>query len=255
MSEYIHEVVENRTLVITIDRPERKNAISRDMYVALAEALERADKDDTVRVVLLTGSDDCFTSGNDLADFANAALLQAEDNPIIRFLKALYAFEKPFVVAVNGIAVGIGTTMLLHSDLVYANQDASFMLPFVNLGLCPEYASSYLLPRIAGRAKASEWLLLGEAFTAEDAYESALINAVVDNPLSFAKTQCAKLEKQPPEALRNAKRLLKAPLNTQIENIMEKEIQAFSAGLAGKEFREAVTAFFEKREADFSAFK
>lgn len=239
---------------ISLHRPERKNALNRAMYAALSEAVEDAVQDDSVRVLLLAGSEGCFTSGNDLADFANASGLAGADNPVERFMTALANCPKPVVVAVEGVAVGIGTTVLLHADLVYAAADASFRTPFVNLGLCAEYGSSWLLPRLVGHVKAAEWLLLGEAFDAAEAQTAGLINAVVDNPLTVARQQALKLCAQPPEAVRATKMLMKQGSAPSVKAAMERELEQFGRALQGREVKEAVTAFFEKRKPDFSGF-
>lgn len=239
---------------ITLNRPECKNAINQAMYRELTATLKDAADNSSIRAVLLSGADGCFTSGNDLADFANATDLDNPENPIIAFMTALAEFPKPVVVAVEGVAIGIGTTLLLHSDLVYASGDAVFKLPFVNLGLCPEYASSLILPRLAGYVKASEWLLLGEEFSAAEARDAGLVNAVIDDPLAVAREQCQKLAAQPPAALRTAKQLLKRPQRESVDSAIRAEIGEFAKALQGPEFKEAVTAFFEKRPADFSSF-
>ncbi len=255
MSNAINIVEDGGILELRINRPERKNALNLAMYQTMAEALSEAPARG-VRAVVLCGEGECFTSGNDLADFANASLLIADDNPIKQFIYAMIDCPIPIVVAVHGVAVGIGTTLLLHSDLVYAAPDARFRLPFANLGLCPEFASSYLLPRIAGRVKAAEWLLLGEFFSAEDARSAGLINAIDDDPYALARAQAVKLAQQAPGALREAKALMRDhPPREVLDAVLQKEFEAFSQRLSGPEFAEAVAAFFEKRPADFSSFK
>jgi len=242
--------------IIVIDRPEKKNALNLAMYRAMTAAISQASEDRDIRVVLLQGHDDCFTSGNDLVDFANLVAepdkLNSPDNPILQFMKALERCPKPVLAAVNGSSVGIGTTMLLHCDLVYCGPSASFSLPFANLGLCPEYACSYLLPRLVGHVKAAEWLYLGESFDGAAALEAGLVNAVVENVEAHAEKVCNKLLLQPPAALRQTKALLKAATRGQVAESMDNEIRDFVSALAGPEFSEAVSAFFEKRTADFS---
>lgn len=252
-SEIVSEQNEG-ILTLKLNRPERKNALNLAMYAALTEQLETAKFTPEIKVVLLQGTDECFTSGNDLSDFANGANLAQEGNPIEKFLLTLADFPKPVVVAVTGVAVGIGTTLLMHSDLVYASPQASFRVPFVNLGLCPEFASSLMLSRLAGHAKAAEWLMLGEFFSAQDALEGKLINAVVDDPIAHAKLQCEKLVKQPPAALRSTKALMKSFGDDEVKKAISDEIKVFSESLQGPEFAEAVSAFFEKRAADFTKF-
>src|SRR6476659_4440328 len=177
MAEHIVVSIEDRILTLRFDRPEKKNALTRGMYVGMIEALKQADTDPNVRVVLITGTEVCFTAGNDLVDFANAK--PGETSPAILFLQTLIAAQKPVVAAVGGVAVGIGTTMLLHCDLVYAASDARFQLPFVNLGLCPEAGSSVMLPELMGHRRAAELLLFGEPFSAEVARELGIVNAVI----------------------------------------------------------------------------
>lgn len=253
MQEPIQISIQDAVMCLRICRPERKNALNMAMYSRLADAIEQASSDASVRVVCLLGSDGCFTAGNDLADFSALEAFDA-NMPTLRFMRALASCPKPVVVAVEGVAVGIGTTLLLHCDLVYAAANARFSMPFVNLGLCPEYASSYLLPRLAGYARAAEWLLLGEAFDAEEALRGGLINSIVDKPEQKALEQCLKLALQPPEAVRQAKKLLKAGIASPVDEAMEAELQQFAKGLAGPEFKEAVSAFFAKRSPDYSQF-
>ncbi len=256
MTEYVKSDRNGSTLELALDRPDRKNAINIDMYEALTEALLNASSDSTIRSVLLTGSQGCFTSGNDLADFANKAEdISAEDNVIFAFMRELATFPKPVVVAIDGMAVGIGATLLLHCDLAYCSAESNFRLPFVNLGLCPEYASSYLLPRLVGHVKAAEWLLLCEEFSASQARAAGLINAVVKDPLAVAREQCAKLGIQPPEAVRVTKALFKKANSQRVDQAMSDELHQFTRALRGAEFKEAVTAFFEKRQPDFTRFE
>ncbi|WP_086930139.1 enoyl-CoA hydratase-related protein [Agarilytica rhodophyticola] len=253
MSDEILVEKEGKILQLTMNRPNQKNAINLAMYESLTEHMKQAANDGT-RVIVLSGAGGCFTSGNDLGDFANNANVVSNDNPIARFLYTVLELPIPLVVAVEGVAVGIGTTVLLHSDLVYAHSNAQFSLPFVNLGLCPEFASSYVLPALAGRVKAAEWLLLGEFFSAADAKDANLINDITDNPLETALSQARKLAAQPPAAMRNAKALIAAPHKDNIAKVMENEFDIFNRSLKGAEFSEAAKAFFEKRRPDFSKF-
>ncbi|MFL0811507.1 MAG: enoyl-CoA hydratase/isomerase family protein [Agarilytica sp.] len=241
-------------LEIAINRPDKKNALNLEMYSSITTQIVQAQKSG-VRVIVLYGDGENFTSGNDLADFAGGADLSSIDNPIVQFIFALLDCSIPIVVAVQGVAVGIGTTLLMHSDLIYADPKSQFRLPFVNLGLCPEFASSYTLPRLAGHAKAAEWLMLGEFFSAAEAREVGLINAMVNDPLAVAREQANALALKPPGAMRKAKALMKSSQRATLKKIIEDELQAFSDGLKGPEFAEAVGAFFEKREPDFSSFK
>lgn len=240
---------------IGLNRPDKLNAINRQMYSDMAAALQQAEQDDTIRVVLFHGSADCFTSGNDLLDFAQDPPT-GEDSPVFAFLDAISQATKPLVAAVNGPAIGIGTTMLLHCDLVYAGDNARFQTPFVNLGLCPEAASSLLLPRLAGYHRAAEMLLLGQPIDATRAYEMGLVNKVSSGKKVFqdALAQAQLLAKQPPEAVRLAKRLLKKNSDSRVAQVMRDEAENFVARLSTPEAAEALGAFFEGRPADFSRF-
>jgi enoyl-CoA hydratase/carnithine racemase len=224
------------------------------MYEALTEALMRAGETD-VRVVLLAGTEGVFTGGNDLSDFV-VNPPQDESSPVFRFLEAVSTFEKPIVAAVAGPAVGIGTTVLLHCDLVYAAPTARFSLPFVNLGLSPEAASSYLLPLTVGLPKASEWLLLGEPFGAEEAQRTGLVNAIVPEHelMAHATGRAEALATRPPASVRLTKRLLRQHHAEAVRAVMREEAQYFLERLQTEEAAEAFTAFFEKRPPDFSRF-
>ena len=253
MSEHIVIRHEQRILKLQFNRPERKNAITLAMYSQLAEALNAAAQDAQVRVALITGTEGCFTSGNDLQDFLAGGELNAE-NPVVHFLQALMNFPKPVVAAVSGAAVGIGTTLLLQCDLAYADETAKFQMPFVNLGLVPEFASSFLVPRLVGQVRAAELLLLGDSFGAHQAVEMGFINSIEASPLVKARAQAERLAAQPPGAVRATKALLRQPLLSVSQSVMLNEFKGFGAGLAGPEFKEAATAFFEKRKPDFSEF-
>src|SRR6266704_3336510 len=176
MADQVSVEVTDRILSVRMDRPEKKNALTRAMYIAMTEALRQAEANSAVRVIFITGTGDSFTAGNDLVDFANAA--PGETSPAIAFLQTLAGAQKPVVAAVNGTAIGIGTTMLLHCDLVYAASSARFQLPFVNLGLCPEAASSFILPRMMGHHRAAELLFLGGPFDAGMARDFGIVNEV-----------------------------------------------------------------------------
>lgn len=244
--------IDTGVMTIQLNRPAKKNALNLDMYRAMTSALRSAVEDSGVRVILFAGSEGCFTSGNDLADFAGASDLLAADNPIVTFMAAMSKCPKPVVVAVDGLAVGIGTTLLMHSDLVYASPASTFKLPFVSLGLCPEFGASFLLPRIVGYAKATQWLLFGEFFSSSEALDAGLINEVVEKPLAYAKAQSMTLAQQAPAAVRSAKALMRAPLQPELDQVITTEIELFTKALQGEEFKEAVTAFFEKRQPNFS---
>lgn len=240
---------------ITLDRPEKKNAITAEMYVQLAEALAAADADPQVRAILLSGSRDCFTAGNDLADFLQRPPSGA-GSPTWRFLETLPSVAKPIVAAVAGPAVGVGTTMLLHCDLVYAAPTARFQLPFVALGIVPELGSTVLLPLLAGYQRAAELLLLGQPFDAQKAFDIGLVSEIVspEKLLETAEKAAARLAELPPESLRLTKRLMKAPNAELVRRTIEEEGRIFRERLASPEAKEALRAFLEKRKPDFSRF-
>lgn len=240
-------------LQIGIQRPEKRNALTLDMYDALTAALDSAEEDHLVRVILLHGTPGCFTSGNDLADFA-AHPPRSENSPVFRFLHSLSRSSKPLLAMVSGPAVGIGTSLLLHCDLVYADQTARFQLPFVNLGLCPEAASSYLLPRRIGPHRAAEMLLLGDMIDAERALHFGLVNQLFPAAELAQRvlTKAAQLAAQPPLSLRLTKSLLKEPSADRVAEVMRKEGDLFLRQLAGAEAQEAINAFLEKRKPDVS---
>lgn len=252
----IQAQVADRVLEITINRPQRKNALTMAMYTAMAELLNSAAGDAQVRVVIFSGAEGAFTSGNDLTDFLGGSAT-GEESPVFQFMKALYDFPKPVIAAVNGPAVGIGTTMLLHCDMAFAGDDAVFQMPFVNLGLCPEYASSFFLPRIMGHAKASELLLLGKKFSATEAVELGICNAALPaaDAIVRAREVAAELATRAPEAVRLTKQLLRQGTRERGMACIKEEAGHFLQRLSSEEFREAATAFMEKRPADFSHFE
>lgn len=241
--------------LICFNRPGKKNALNLAMYTALVDGLKRADRDDTLRVVLLTGVDGCFTSGNDLADFVQAPPGGA-DSPVMQFLAAVSQFRKPIVAAVNGTAVGVGVTMLLHCDLVYAGSSAMFQMPFVNLGLCPEAGSTLLMPMLMGHQRAAELLLLGEPFTAEKACSVGIVNAVVADSevLDTARKKALQLAAQPAAAVRLTKSLLKREYAAPLQATITAEGKEFMERLKSPESGEALLAFMERRKPDFSRF-
>ncbi|HEV8212141.1 MAG TPA: enoyl-CoA hydratase [Vicinamibacterales bacterium] len=249
--------VSERILRIGIDRPEKKNALTVAMYAELAAALDRAAGDPAVRVVLIHGHPQAFTSGNDLADFRSPPPTPAaEERPVLRFLRAISSAPKPIVAAVTGPAVGVGTTMLLHCDLVYAGEGARFQLPFVNLGLVPEAASSLLLPATLGYQRAAELLLLGEPFSASKARDHGIVTAVVadDQVLAAATAAAHKLAAQPPSAIRLTKKLMKQATAEAVAVRIGEESEHFGSRLVSPEAAEAFKAFAEKRPPDFSRF-
>ncbi|MGY4313606.1 enoyl-CoA hydratase [Bradyrhizobium sp. JR3.5] len=235
-----------------MNRPDKRNALTRAMYSCLAEALERAETDASVRVVVLTGSADCFTAGNDLSD----GMIEGPDGPHGRFMRALTECSKPIIAAPCGIAVGIGVTMLLHCDLVYCGSHTNFRIPFVPLAVCPECASSYLLPRLVGHHRASEILFTGEAFDATTALKLGIVNGVFPNDQveEIAKAKAALIAAQPPASVRTTKMLMKRSIAEDVREVIKVEIEHLVRLQHGAEAKEAVDAFKEKRRADFSRF-
>ena len=228
-------------LTLTLNRPDKRNALNTQMYQALTTALQQASQDESVHVVLLQGQAECFTAGNDLADFMGKESLDPDD-PILLFLHAFADFPKPVIAAVAGPAVGIGTTLLLHCDLIYLGDNARLQLPFVELGLVPEFASSLLLPRAVGHLKASELLLLAEAMDAAEALRLGLANRVVatDELLGFAREQGLRLAAKPPRALQKSKALLKQELRQAVHFVIDMEARAFSLALQGEEAQDRI---------------
>ena len=242
-------------LVIGLNRPAKKNALTSAMYQSIADALRSGGEDAAVRCFLLHGTDDAFTAGNDLDDFLRNPP-QGDASPVSQFLRGISACAKPIVAAVSGPAVGVGTTMLLHCDLVYASQTARFSTPFTQLALCPEAASSLLMPMVAGYQRAAEKLLLGEPFDAAEAHACGIVNRVLPTAelAAFAMAQARKLASLPASSLRVTKRLMKQGRAEAIAQQMAAEGAEFGAMLRSPEAREAFTAFFEKRKPDFSRF-
>lgn len=256
---HVRTELRNGVLHVVLQRPEKRNALTVAMYRALNAAMERAAAEPAVRAVLLAGEGGSFTAGNDLQDFlANPP--QGEEAPVFRFLQHIALLDKPLIAAVQGFAVGIGTTLLLHCDLVYAADDAQFVLPFVQLGLCAEGGSSLLLPQLAGYQRAAEKLLLGEPFGSAEAAEMGLVNRVLspDAVLEHATRQAEKFGQLPGPSVRATKRLLKG-LGDQgpqpLLRRMESEATIFQALLAAPAAREAMAAFLGKRKPDFSAIE
>jgi enoyl-CoA hydratase/carnithine racemase len=242
-------------LSLRLNRPERRNAMTGVMYSALADAIVEAGDDPSIRAICLSGAGKGFCAGNDLGDFLNNPDMTA-GSPVLRFLRAVSQSQVPLVAAVHGAAIGVGTTVLLHCDLVYAAESARFALPFVNLGLVPEAASSLLLPRLMGHVRAAELILLGEPFGAQKALEVGLINAVVDEEtlLEHSLSVAQKLAAKAPNALRRSRDLLKRATAAEVQTAMTVEVEHFLAALSGPEAKEALSAFFEKRAPDFSDF-
>lgn len=255
MSEHVRVERDGAVLAITLARPERRNAITVAMYAALAEAIEQAAADSSVRVIAIRGEGQDFAAGNDLADFMQAAPRDMGEIPVWRFLRAIAACETPIVAAVHGNCVGIGTTILLHCDLVIAEDGARFSLPFVDLALVPEAASSLLLPRLAGRRRAARYLLLAEPFGVDEALGIGLASHRAGPghlAEELAKVIAALLAK-PAEALRVTQRLLRQGAKAEILERMKLEGELFAERLASREVKEAISAFFDKRKPDFGA--
>jgi len=248
MSEIVQRLSKG-VLELAINRPEKRNALTEAMYTELHDILGQAKHDPEAHVVLITGQKFFFTAGNDLHDFMENPM-EDDDAPVLRFLRMMADFPKPIVAAVNGPAVGIGTTLLLHCDLVYSGESSVFQLPFVNLGLVPENASSYLLPLKVGHVKAAEWLMLGKSFGPEEALKAGLINAVFgdENYLHAAHQQAQQLAAQPSEALQATKKLMKQHYMGAILQSIDAEAQIFQQRLRSDEFRQAVAAFFKAKE-------
>lgn len=256
MSEHILVERDDGLLTLRLNRPDKLNALTRAMYSQMAEVLDAANADRSVRAVLITGGAECFTSGNDVADFLQAPPT-GMDSPVFQFMRALFDFEKPVVAAVAGPAVGIGTTLLLHCDLVYVSRDAKLRTPFVNLGLCPEFGSSLLLPRLLGQARAAEVLLLGEPFTGEQAAEWGIAGAALeDGPSTLAKAREMALRflDLAPSAVADSKRLMRAPGREELRRVIEEEGALFGQRLRSPEAIEALSAFMQRRKPDFSKF-
>jgi len=253
--DHILTELQDGILTVRFNRPDKKNALSLAMYESLTAALERADRDDAVRVVLLAGTGGDFTSGNDLADFLQSPPTGPE-SPVLRFLDGVSRARKPLVAAVEGMAVGVGVTMLLHCDLVYAGESAVFQAPFVNLGLCPEAGSTLLMPRMMGHQRASELLLLGEPFSAERAREVGIVNVVFPDGavMASARAKALQLAAQPPAAVRLAKELLKRDTAPSVGETILHEGACFLERLKSPEAAEALQAFMQRRKPDFSRF-
>jgi enoyl-CoA hydratase/carnithine racemase len=256
MTQDILTHADGGVLTITFNRLQRKNSITAAMYAAMADALEQARTDAAVRVVVIQGHETVFSAGNDIGDFLDQPPVPGETTPVFRFLNAIAVFPKPLLAAVCGPAVGVGTTLLFHCDLVYAGDNAAFSMPFVNLGLCPEAGSSLLVPRMFGYHRAAEALLLGEPFMAEAALEAGLVNRVVPptEANAFAQAQARKLAAKPSTSLAETKRLMKQPVQEQVLRQLAEEGQVFSRMLREPAAREAFGAFMDKRKPDLSKF-
>jgi len=249
--------IDDGVCTISFNRPAKKNALTVAMYAATVAALQAAAADKAVRAVVITGEGETFTAGNDVKDFLDTPPA-GEDSPVFQFLLTLGAYEKPLIVAVNGAAVGIGVTMLLHADIVYVADTATLKMPFTTLGVVAEGASSFLLPRMAGHAKAAELLLFGEAFDAQTAHDVGLCARVVPaaelKAFTLARAKVLANER-PASAVRTTKRLMRAATVERTREAFFTEAAEFMAHIASDEAREAFTAFLEKRKPNFTQFQ
>ncbi len=241
--------IEGSIFILRINRPDKKNALTPGMYQALGDGLRGADADDSINVIMIRGTDDCFTSGNDVAGFVTSTEKPGE-RPSLVFMKAISQIRKPVVAAISGMAIGIGTTMLLHCDLVYASKQCFLQLPFSRLGVCPELGSSLLLPYFMGHQRASELLMLGDRFSAETAREYGLINAVLpqDEYLAFATAKAIELSNLPNGALQVTKRLMKRNFENVLPGTIDLEMQEFGELVKTPEAQAIVQAFFDRKK-------
>ena len=253
MSDVLQHV-ESGVMTLTLNRVDKKNSFTAAMYATLADALTQAATDNAVRVVLFQGHETVFSAGNDIGDFLNKPP-NGPDAPVFRFLHAVATCPKPLMAAVCGPAVGIGTTLLLHCDLVYAGDNAMFSMPFVNLGLCPEAASTLLVPKLMGYQRAAEVLLMGDPFMAEAALEVGLVNRVVPptEASALAQQQARRLAAKPLSSVMETKRLLKASLTPAVLERMREEGAVFGRMLQEPAAKEAFSAFLDKRKPDFTS--
>ncbi|PLC50487.1 enoyl-CoA hydratase [Pollutimonas subterranea] len=241
--------LEGSCMTLTINRPERRNALTGSMYQALDQGLQAAQADPACHAVILTGAGDCFTAGNDLSEFQ--ATRSLTDSPALAFLRTLANVDVPVIAAVEGHAVGVGVTLLQHCDFVYAGETAQFSMPFVSLGLCPEGGSSTLLAQLVGARRASDWLLLGRQFDAAEAYESGFITAVSPpgHALNEAQAAADVLGRQPAEALRISKRMLREPGRAELMRTFDKERDLFTERLKSEEAQAAFRLFFDRKSS------
>lgn len=254
MTDLVTTDIQDGVIIIRLNREDKKNALTGEMYTGLSDGLDQLENDPQLRVALITGTQDCFTAGNDLVDFMENSSGIGGESPVGRFLRTIPNVKKPIVAAVNGPAVGVGTTMLLHCDLVYAAPTSKFAMPFVNLGLCPEAGSSLLLPQLVGYRRAAELLMLGDGFTAEQGKEMGIVSEVIDADKyqEHALAKAKQLAQQPPQSVRVTKQLMRQSNQAFLDTVMKAEEDNFSSMLQGAEAKEAFSAFFEKRKPDFS---
>lgn len=239
-------ILENQILSISFNRPEKMNALTRAMYGQLAEELKSADQEFGIRAVILTSEGSHFTAGNDITDFLEHPPT-SEDSTVAAFLSAIHNFTKPLLAAVKGNAIGVGTTLLLHCDLVVAAEEAKFALPFTSLGLVPEAGSSFLLPRLVGYQRAAELFLIGDNFDAEYAHQIGLVNYVANDPYEKARELALKIAAQPPQAVINTKALMKAQVHDSVAAVMKAEFEIFAMALQSDEARSAFINFMNRK--------
>ena len=251
----IKTAIVNGVASIEIARPEKKNALTAEMYQQMADAINAAASAGEVRAILIAGQPGIFTSGNDIEDFMSRPR-QGEDAPVFKFMQALVGCDKPVIAAVTGAAIGIGTTLLLHCDFVYVADDARLAMPFVSLGLVPEFSSSLLVPQLMGNRRAAEKLLLGDPFTGAQAVECGIANAVLPaaEVVNHARRVAERFNQLAPSAVRESKRLMREPQREAIFATIRTEAEIFGARLRSPEATEAFQAFFQKRAPDFSQF-
>lgn len=254
MSEHVISEVSDGVLRLVLNRPDKKNALTQAMYAALSNGIQRAESEKGIRVVHISSAGDVFTAGNDVSDFLEANGTP-EESPVVEFLYAIAETNVPIVAAVNGLAVGVGVTMLLHCDFVYCAEGAWLTTPFVDLGLVPEAASSMTMPMQMGYRRAAEMLLLGDTISADQAWESGLVNNVLDadDLLEHSLVIARRLAQKPKSALRQSKALMRRDPET-MHSRMQQELKAFDSALKSPEAQEAMRAFMEKRKPDFSQF-
>jgi len=242
--------VEDSIFTLQINRPDKKNALTPGMYQALGDGILLADADDSINVIMIRGTDDCFTSGNDVAGFV-AGTEGTGERPSLVFMKAISQARKPVVAAISGLAIGIGTTMLLHCDLVYASEQCFLQLPFSRLGVCPELGSSLLLPYFMGHQRAAELLLLGDRFSAETARDYGLVNAVLPQAeyLAFARDKALELARLPNGALQVSKRLMKRGFENVLPGTIDIEMEEFGRLVKTPEAQAIVQAFLNRKKS------
>lgn len=252
----IKTAIHNGVATIEIARPEKKNALTREMYQTMADALVAANSAKSVRAVLIQGQPEIFTSGNDIEDFMSSPP-RDEDAPVFQFMRALVGCEKPVVAAVTGAAIGIGTTLLFHCDFVFVSDESRLAMPFVGLGLVPEFASSLVVPRLMGHVKAAEKLLLGDPFTGVEAAECGIANRVLPaaEVQAHARRVAERFNALAPSAVRESKRLMRRHSAEEVMQTIKVEAEIFGARLRSPEAMEAFQAFFQKRQPDFSQFE